>query len=472
MLYDAIAGLSGHLLGVSPEDACSGIGSALQTLGEVLPAERTSLFLISEGGDRFDRLQQWCSPSLVARVGENSLASRSTSLTGVRSSTRSTNPLGWTSLEMPWLFEQLSKQEPLAVSRLSQLPPEAGAERCLWAARGLGSVIIVPMVSGGVLLGALEIEALGRERAWPQESLPLLRIAVDAMASLLERSRASESLRASRERLRESEQFGVLGRLAGGVAHDFNNFLTAIIGYSHLLSSGLDEESPCQEDVAEIRHAADRASALVDKILSFGGSRKREPAQIDPSQGVAEMTKILRRIAGDAVEIETDLADSPYRIRIDPSQFDQLLVNLTANARDAMPDGGTLRIVTDFVELCPGGVCRGAQVSAPEGLAPGRYALLTVSDTGCGMDETVAEDIFEAFYTTKAPGEGTGWGLATISGIVSEAGGAIGLETAPGVGTTFRIFLPAVRPEVGLLVGPEAASLGQTVSPAPDVLCG
>jgi PAS domain S-box-containing protein len=240
------------------------------------------------------------------------------------------------------------------------------------------------------------------------------------------------------ERLRQSQKMEAIGRLAGGIAHDFNNLLTAIIGYAELLEdAGLSEADLAS--LAAIRRAADRAATLTGQLLAFGRRQILDPTVLDANDVVAEFGSLVERLVGEGVTVQTNLSPEPSRIKADASQLDQILVNLAVNARDAMPEGGTLTIEVAAVEL-------DATYAAthPE-VTPGQYVMLAVSDSGIGMSPEVQAQIFEPFFTTKGPGLGTGLGLATVFGIVKQSGGSIGVYSELGRGTVFKIFLPRVH---------------------------
>jgi two-component system cell cycle sensor histidine kinase/response regulator CckA len=259
------------------------------------------------------------------------------------------------------------------------------------------------------------------------------------------------------EQLLQSQKMEAVGQLAGGVAHDFNNILTAIVGYTDLLAAELAENERQLEDLEEIRKAARRAAALTRQLLSFSRKQVLEPRIIDLNGVVMNLDKMLRSLISENIELKTNLADNLAAARADPNQIEQVIMNLAINARDAMPDGGTVTIETGNATLDD------AYAAQHVSVIPGEYVMLAVSDTGCGMDERTKSRIFEPFFTTKPAGRGTGLGLSTVYGIVKQTGGNIWLYTEPGKGTTFKIYLPAIAalPEdIGKVAPAEAPRRG------------
>jgi signal transduction histidine kinase/CheY-like chemotaxis protein len=240
-----------------------------------------------------------------------------------------------------------------------------------------------------------------------------------------------------RHQLQQSQRLESLGQLAGGVAHDFNNLLAVILGYAAFIERRAAEGSDDERDVAQIREAGERATRLTRQLLAFARREVVRPSVLDLTGVVLEMEQLLRRTIGEHVLLETSLAPDLWPIMSDYGQLEQVLLNLAVNARDAMPEGGSLTLDTENVAV------DAAYASTRPGLAPGRYVRLRVSDTGVGMEPEVAARAFEPFFTTKPKGQGTGLGLATIHGIVTAAGGHVQIYSEPGLGTTFTVLLPA-----------------------------
>ena len=248
---------------------------------------------------------------------------------------------------------------------------------------------------------------------------------------------ASRALQDREEQLRQSQKMEAIGRLAGGVAHDFNNLLTAIIGYTDMIAERTDLDSSTEREVREIRTAADRGAALTRQLLAFSRKQLLNPTVININESVAGLLHMLPRLIGDHIHTDARLASELGFVKADASQVEQVIVNLVLNARDAMPNGGQVTIETANVTL-------DYERLAGEGLSlePGRYVMLSVTDTGAGMDEQTRAHAFEPFFTTKEKGKGTGLGLATVYGIIEQSGGGIAVDTAPGRGTSIRIYLP------------------------------
>jgi len=246
-------------------------------------------------------------------------------------------------------------------------------------------------------------------------------------------------VRRMEERLRQSQKMEAVGRLAGGVAHDFNNLLTAISGYSDLLIHRLPDYSTLRRDVEEIRKAGDRAAVLTRQLLAFSRRQVLQPKVLDLNAVVTNMEQMLRRLIGEDIELSTDLSPSLSRVKADPGQIEQVIVNLAVNARDAMSDGGRITIATADAELSP------AYAAAYSEVRPGPHVLLSVADTGQGMSDETQAHLFEPFFTTKERGIGTGLGLAMVYGIVQQSGGHIRVNSAADRGSTFLIYLPRVE---------------------------
>jgi signal transduction histidine kinase len=251
---------------------------------------------------------------------------------------------------------------------------------------------------------------------------------------------ASRLLHDRDEQLRQAQKMEAIGRLAGGVAHDFNNLLTAIIGYSESIVERGELDHLTRRDVGQIRKTADRAAALTRQLLAFSRKQILNPTILDLNEIASGMLQMLPRVIGDHIKTDVRLAGDLARVKADASQMEQVLVNLVLNARDAMATGGHLTIETANVALTESRV-RAENLA----LQRGEYVMLAITDTGTGMDAATRAHAFEPFFTTKPKGKGTGLGLATVYGIVQQSGGGISIDSAPGRGTSIRVYVPATK---------------------------
>lgn len=245
-----------------------------------------------------------------------------------------------------------------------------------------------------------------------------------------------DQLKQRTNELQQSQKIEAIGRLAGGVAHDFNNLLTIILGYCGILLEGMDADSEEGQLIQEVDQAGERAAVLTRQLLAFSRKQVLQPQLLSMNDVVQNMDKMLHRLVGDEVEYTTVFGADPDRVRADPGQIEQVIMNLVVNARDAMPEGGKVVVETSTV------VVEEAYSEFRERLGPGEYVMLAVSDNGHGMDESITDNIFEPFFTTKEKGRGTGLGLSTVHGIIKQSGGLIEVHSAKGLGTTFKIYLP------------------------------
>jgi PAS domain S-box-containing protein len=244
--------------------------------------------------------------------------------------------------------------------------------------------------------------------------------------------------RAREEQLRQSQKLEAIGRLAGGVAHDFNNILMSIMGAADLLLMQLTGDNPARDEASEIKQSVERGAGLTRQLLAFSRRQKTQPRRFALDDVVCGMDTMLRRLIGPEIEFEIIRGAEPTTVMADSGQLEQVVLNLVINARDAMPDGGRLTVRVDEIDLDDTGVLAFAEAR------PGRYARLSVSDTGTGIDEATRAKLFEPFFTTKDQGKGTGLGLSIVYGIVKQSGGHISVASEPGRGAMFLIYLPAV----------------------------
>lgn len=307
--------------------------------------------------------------------------------------------------------------------------------------RGYASCTALPLRIGARVIGIIALYS-GELGFFDDDVIRLLDALADDISFALEladqerqRRQAEEALKQSEAQLLQAQKMEAVGRLAGGVAHDFNNFLTAITGYSDLMLMRLPTGDPLRHHAEEIHKAADRAASLTQQLLAFSRKQILQPKVVDLNMVVADVEKMLRRLIGEDIELITHLDPNLGKIKADPGQIVQVLMNLAVNARDAMAQGGKLIVETASVDL-----------DQPHGEMPaGLHVMLSVRDTGCGMDAETKSHIFEPFFTTKEKGKGTGLGLSTVYGIVKLSGGTISIDSELGQGSTFKVYLPRLE---------------------------
>ena len=316
--------------------------------------------------------------------------------------------------------------------------------RRLWTHSETFDAITAALAATGVVEGlAIEAARKNGESIWLSLNLRLVKdengVTIyheGTIEDITARTEAEAHRKELEQQLRQSQKMEAIGQLAGGVAHDFNNLLTAINGYSSLALQRADPDDRLRGYLEEIKKAGERAANLTRQLLAFGRKQMLKPVPLNLNDVVSEMSKMLRRLIGEDIFFDAIFDPALKQIRADPGQIEQVLVNLVVNSRDAMPQGGTLTIETANFDIDHDFASRHL------GLSAGSYVVLTVSDNGCGMEEKTKARIFEPFFTTKEKGRGTGLGLSTVYGIVTQSGGNIRVYSEPGEGTVFKVFLP------------------------------
>jgi signal transduction histidine kinase len=259
---------------------------------------------------------------------------------------------------------------------------------------------------------------------------------VGTYTDITENRRTEAALHRREEELRQAQRLDAIGRLAGGIAHDFNNLLTAIVVPAELAADKLPPDHDVQVELADIREAGSRAGELTRQLLAFGRQQVLAPVVVELDEVVQSETRILKRVLPESVVLEFVMHGSGGKVRVDRTQLEQVIINLAVNARDAMPDGGRLTLETSRITLTP------EFCERHEGVKPGRYLQLAMTDTGHGMDEATRSQVFEPFFTTKSHGKGTGLGMSTVYGIVRQSGGHIWVYSEVGKGTTVKVYFP------------------------------
>jgi len=313
---------------------------------------------------------------------------------------------------------------------------EGIAARC-----GIEGVFGLPIVAESGPAAVMLFFASDSEQPDPQ-LIDCLTTIGDQLRQFLERVLTERRLQDATENLLQAEKMDSIGRLVGGVVHDFNNLLTIILGYGEMVLDRTDAQNAIHEPLTEVIGAGKRAATLTRQLLAFCRKEVTKPVSLDLNVHVREMEKMLRRLIGADVKLETRLASELQQISADPAQIEQVVMNLAVNARDAMAGGGCLTIETRNLELDR------TQCAQWPATSPGPHVLLSVADTGFGMDEATKRRIFEPFFTTKPSGKGTGMGLATVADIVHQSGAAIAVDSEPGKGTTFQLLFPAIAPSL------------------------
>jgi two-component system cell cycle sensor histidine kinase/response regulator CckA len=320
--------------------------------------------------------------------------------------------------------------------------------------------ISAPLVPEDRVIGMLSVQSedLG------SDDIPAVTAFANQMATAWRKTRLVEDLKqsldelqATQEQLLQAQKMEAVGKLAGGIAHDFNNLLTAIKGFTELLLQRIDGDDPSYEDLLGIKKASEQAARLTRQLLAFSRKQVLQPRIINLNEIIGKMQEMVQRLIGEHIELAVNLQDDLYSVLADPGQIEQIILNLVVNARDAMTDGGTLALQTANVAV---GRQKSKSISS---LDAGDYAVLTVSDTGSGMNRETRRRLFEPFFTTKETGKGTGLGLATVYGIVHQSEGTIFVDSEPGKGTSFTIYLPRQdgQTEAPLLAhGPKEQLLG------------
>ena len=359
--------------------------------------------------------------------------------------------------------------EPLIVDDPGNDPRLIPLHRERYRQAGIRAFLGVPVKVDERVVGVLTIR-ITREGSFSAGDVEIARAFAAQAAIALENSRLYEEtqsalreLSQTRDQLVQSQKMEAIGQLAGGVAHDFNNLLTVIIGRSQLFLARVAVGDPGRRDVEMVNRAAERAASLTRQLLAFSRKQVLKPEPLDLNALVGGLAPMLRRLIGEHIDLVIAPGGDLGQVMADPGQIEQVVMNLVVNARDAMPDGGTMRVQTEHAQL-------GATRAHLEGrIPPGDYVAVQVQDAGSGMDPATIARIFEPFFTTKEPGKGTGLGLSTVYGIVNQSGGHIGVDSAPGRGTTFTIYLPRTalpvpspargRETVGMVGGSETILL-------------
>jgi PAS domain S-box-containing protein len=430
-----LARASNRFLRLASGEIDAAIDEVLQGIGGVTGAERAYIFQINESRQTLVNTQEWCAPGIEPQKDK---------LQAV--------PMD----SVPWWMSKLKSFRTIYVPHPDELPPEAANEREIFEQQGIQSLLSVPIFWRDKLGGFLGFETVRSRRTWSEEDRQALETLANTVALVLERTQAEAMREQLESQLLQSQKLEAVGRLAGGVAHDFNNMLTVILGHADMALACVQPSDEIHADLEEIIAAGRRSADLTRQLLTFARQQAVAPRVLDLNAIVGGALKMLTRLIGENVELVWKPGAGVWPVRMDPAQLDQILANLAVNARDAIRGVGRIVIETTAAELDD------AYCASQTDLQPGEYSLLTFSDNGCGMNREILSRIFEPFFTTKEPGEGTGLGLATVYGILKQNGGHISAYSEPGQGTTFRVYLPRCESPgtEGSTHHPEAAQAG------------
>ncbi|MEZ5300390.1 MAG: ATP-binding protein [Verrucomicrobiales bacterium] len=343
-------------------------------------------------------------------------------------------------------------------------PAVFSARGALGTARGAATILAVPISAGDSSFGLLCVDSANPERRWTREDAALLGMVGDLFVTAIRRQRAEEDKQRLQMQLNQSQKMEAVGKLSGGIAHDLNNMLLPVIGYSDMLLARVPENSPDALELLEIRRAAEHAASLTRQLLAFSKKQVVKKTTTGINDVIQKMGKILDRVIGENIKIHFNLSEGLPPVLADPSQMEQVIMNLVVNARDAMPEGGSVSIRTRQVDTdsVPAKLISGAKPN-------GAFVEIIVRDTGRGIPKEIMDEIFDPFFTTKGH-EGTGLGLHVVRSILEEHSGGIRVESYPGEGSEFHLFLPATSGSQPFAQAPRSSEAGYASTSAASPL--
>ena len=413
-----LANIAARFINLPAAEMSGEMPDALKCIGEFAGVDRVSLLSLADDGST-KAACHWSRPGVAPLTSGFTNGSAS---------------------DYPWWLQRRKRFETIHVPRVEALPAD-GAGRAALQAHGIQSMLEVPMIAGASLIGLLGWSS-DTATVWSSDDIALLKMAGEMFASALHRQQVEREHAELEDRVRRSQQLDAVGRLAGGLAHDFNNQLTVIKGSAQFLLEGLKASDPLRKDAERIRATVDRGAQLVRQLLAFSRRQCSEPEVLNMNDVLKEIIPMLRAMLSEHIELQVQVAPALWPVVADRGQLEQVLVNLTVNAKDAVlspevdPRRALITLGATNVGLDPS-----ASVLFGEPVDPGGYVMLTIGDTGCGMTTEVQERLFEPFFTTKKRGKGTGLGLSTVFGIIRQHRGHVSCASEPGVGTTFRVYL-------------------------------
>ncbi|MEM1175677.1 MAG: ATP-binding protein [Pseudomonadota bacterium] len=401
-------------------------------VSNAIGVERVGIWLLSEQNDEMVCVEQW----------QESESSHSSGMTLVSS-------------DFPRYWEALQQDSRITADDALSHPATRDFADVLLKPLGITSMLDAGILVNGEFAGVICLEHTGERRHWHQDEMTFASAAAILMSQVLAqdaRNRSEAEGKRLQERLIQAEKMESVGRLAGGVAHDFNNMLAVILGQTEIALSQLTEGDPGYNSLKEIQQAGQRSSRLTQQLLAFARRQPVNPEVIDLNHSLESMISMLRRLIGESVTLDWQLQDNLWPVRVDPSQLDQIVVNLCVNARDAMGGRGRVRIATNNLHITAADIDELPEASV------GDFVRLSVRDEGTGIEAADLENLFEPFFTTKQTDTGTGLGLAVVYGAVMQSGGFIHVDSAPDRGTTFHLYFPRERHELVAVDAPEKPS--------------
>ncbi len=409
-----LANISTRLILCTRENVNDIVQDALEQVGLFYRADRCYVFTTDKRRKWMSNTHEWCAFGVEPQIGN-----------------LQDLPID----AFAWWMTHLETQGEILIDKVDLLPVEAAMERETLQAQGIQTVAVSALLSGDQVTGFLGIDFLEPTTLFKQSDMALLRSMATAFSNAFVRLEMEKTLQERHEQLMQSRKLESIGRLVGGVAHDFNNMLSVILGYSDLILERMADPDPNRPDMREIHNAASRSRQLVGQLLAFARQQVAEPRVLNLNNLIHESRNLLAKLSGENVELILQLDAELWDVSMDSTQFNQILINLIVNARDAIAEQGHVEIKTMNIEITP-------KSTRNPRLEPGKYVQVSVIDDGCGMDQETLAQLFEPFFTTKPAGIGTGLGLATVYGIIHQHHGHILVESYPGAGSRFHLFFP------------------------------